>query len=160
MISGCSGSGITTFANSLNKDNEYIILEVDDYLNAYAASLGKFPDEIIGDSDANKKIEENYYADIKKYTSEGKSIILTDANSLRSRRYQLSLVPSNYAKISYLLNISVDEIKRRYKKSFDERGLVYNEGTIAKYYSIYNPPSSQEFDELYKVGDDGVAYQN
>jgi predicted kinase len=106
----CAGKSTYIRRGTENSDvfDEYVILSTDNYIEEYAASVGKTYNEVF--DEAIKDATTKMYQDLDLAIQRGKSIIWDQTNlSKKSRRQKLKKIPDTYTKTVVILPITLED---------------------------------------------------
>lgn len=143
----CAGKSTYIRRGTENSDyfDEYVILSTDNYIEEYAASVGKTYNEVFDESikDATTKM----YQDLDLAIQRGKSIIWDQTNlSKKSRRQKLKKIPDTYNKTAVILPITLEEAFVRNSQranKFVPRSVIHR-----MYHQFEMPTEDEGFDVI------------
>jgi predicted kinase len=141
---GPQGSGKSTWCEDYIKTNtDVLYLSTDKMRIQFGTGMG------------DQTVNELIYSNIKTITNtsllEGKSVLL-DATFIKKswREDYIKIGRSNNARlIAHVFRAKFDILKQRVSERVKSGGLFVPDNVIDKYVKMYQPPTSDEFDEIY-----------
>lgn len=143
----CAGKSTYIRRGTENSDyfDEYVILSTDNYIEEYAASVGKTYNEVF--DEAIKDATTKMYQDLDLAIQRGKSIIWDQTNlSKKSRRQKLKKIPDTYNKTAVILPITLEEAFVRNSQranKFVPRSVIHR-----MYHQFEMPTEDEGFDVI------------
>jgi predicted kinase len=144
MCIGPQGSGKSTWAEDYIKTNTDVLYLSTDRMRV---EIGKG----MNDQSVNGLIYSNIKTISNASLSEGKSVLL-DATFIKKdwRADYIIIGRKNNARlIAHVFRAKVDVLKQRVSERVKSGGLFVPDNVIDKYVKMYQPPTSDEFDEIY-----------
>lgn len=149
MLIGIPYSGKSTFVKNYFKDESYVLLSTDQYIETQAALLNKSYSEIF--CITIEKATEDLYNNLHYALSNDLDIVWDQTNlSKKSRSKKLNLLKKNYTKIACFFETPDDECLLSRQSGRKDKIIPLDVIETMKI-SLEKPSYEEGFDEIYNV---------